>query len=177
VTPQQSPTPATPAIRAAATGQRAAIFKRGRRRRAALAAAGLAVFIILWWVLFGSGEISRENYERIEQGMTYEQVEAILGSRGYHDNLRTSDFLRDEDDTWKEPGPEGKPKTAYRRDFWVSEQYVVTVAFDKAGGAVAKSFRARDMNRPSDWSVRVRRYGYEIWNYRPWARWFRARDS
>jgi hypothetical protein len=135
------------------------------------------VFVVLWFEVFGAGSITRENFNRIEQGMTFDQVGAILGSRGEHDFLKSSDLEPGEAVSWKKPRADGRPLPVIRRDFWVSEKNVISVEFDKSGGAVAKSFKARNPNRPSDFSLRIERTWQELREKRPWRNWFRGPDG
>jgi hypothetical protein len=59
-----------------------------RRRRLLLAAGllallGVAGLLLAWLTPHPGAGITKENYERIREGMTFAEVEAILGPEGY----------------------------------------------------------------------------------------------
>jgi hypothetical protein len=168
MTPQELPSVTPPAAPAVAGAR--ATSRRRRRRLAALAVAGV-VFVVLWWVVVGFDRITQQNYTRIEQGMTFQQVSAILGSRGDHEFLKWSELDQSEVVCWKKPDAKGRLPPVFRRDFWVSEKNVIGVEFDRSGGVVAKSFKARNPNRPSDWSLRTEKFWQELREKRHWRPW------
>jgi hypothetical protein len=94
------------------------------RRRKLIAAVGLAVVLAAglawaWYDTNRTGRVSRANYQRIQDGMTLERVEALLGGPPYlelrpGDGPKTVDFSGVPDDA--PPGTLGRKVDLLRGD-------------------------------------------------------------
>jgi hypothetical protein len=86
--------------------------------------AGLAVLAFAAWLLWPRTAITRENAAKIQQGMTLAEVQAVLGEpadpRGEDSALWPDDVI-----------PAGSRLVVGR--FWVGDDVLVVVAFDRGG--------------------------------------------
>lgn len=105
---------------------------RGRKLRWTVAAglvllAGIAA-VVLWP---RPSRVTPENYERIRDGMTRAEVEAILGPPG---NYTTAPVVYRFGANGTFPAPEGNPPPSIdNAAFWWSDVVVILVDFGEAG--------------------------------------------
>ena len=132
--------------------------------------AGLAMIVaggalVLWPPTDPASRITQENFERIKEGMSRAEVEAILGPAGDYSTGPTQRFMSVEDiiaqarlDTFSLHSGELT---------WTSDMVMVRVEFDSRGVATAKYFTAL---------VKLKQTFVDslIWRAeRQWRHWFR----
>jgi hypothetical protein len=128
-----------------------------RRRTLLVALAGLAVVVTVGVVaLWPRPErITRENYDRIKQGMSRSQVESILGLPG---DYRTGPTA------YEEVLPEYKPTN--RMEWW-TDTLIIIIDFDEAG--LAYEYHRLRLGR----TVQQSPVDNLLWRAkRQWHRWF-----
>jgi hypothetical protein len=111
------------------------------KRRAAwagIATAGLLLTTLvgLWWLHAGRNRINRDNFERIQVGMTAEEVEAMLGADMMPQKV-VDEILG------TEPAPDGRHG---RKAWWLSEDGSIIIVFGPDGTVDDKTFW--QMRRP-----------------------------
>ena len=88
-----------------------------RRRRLLLGSGMVGLLCVPWLIVIWDAPprpgITRRNYERIREGMTFAEVEAILGPEGYQTKRLVI------------VGMEG---TMFRR-WWIGDEAVITIEF------------------------------------------------
>jgi hypothetical protein len=155
-----------------------------RRRTLLVALAGLAVVaaagaVVLWP---RPERITRENFDRIRDGITRADVEAILGPPGdYRTGHGEMDYGTGENTDWTpDSGPDFAPRTNWSRlrgvrgqssedpslrAGWIGDSFAILIVVDKSGQVTHKSLSPRRTTQgPLDnllWRVK-----------RQWRRWF-----
>lgn len=110
---------------------------RCRRRTLILAASCTVICMLLAWLFFPrSGRINRAGFERIEEGMTRQEVEEILGSA-------PGDFTVVKNPmaplvTWLRPLD--AKNWPWERQQWLSDAGEIEVTFDCEGKVIHKYF-------------------------------------
>jgi hypothetical protein len=126
------------------------VLLRVRRRRlllVALVAAGLAA--AFFWLQLPRPGVTRANFERLEEGMTLEEVETILGRPGVG-------YLMDEDDLVLPDLVSDDPENpANINNLWVGYEILVLVDFDAHIRVCHK--RMEDRPRPTSFLKLLRR--------------------
>jgi hypothetical protein len=114
----------------------------------ALVVLAIAAGVCVWFLFRASDPVSAENFQRIQLGMTRQEVEVIFGDAKRKDNGRIIVFWR------------------YQRDSELSQMvanahYAITVEFDEQG-KVSKMWEG-GISLPT---------GHSAWDYLPsWLRW------
>jgi hypothetical protein len=93
-------------------------------------------------VLWPRTSITRENAEKIEEGMTLAEVEALLGGPARNESGLPDNFIND---AFVNVDACGTPPFAERR--WASPGYVVIVSFDGSGRVTRHSHADFDVDR------------------------------
>ena len=116
---------------------------------------GLSVIALLFagglWLAWPQARIGHRNFQKIQEGMTQSQVEAIIGMPpgDYFTGFRGGGGMMSRGPfgfTREEKGlPEKKiPEAWYRNGLvksWWGNSHAIHVAFDKTGGAIAWQFQ------------------------------------
>jgi hypothetical protein len=149
-----------------------------RRRKLLVALAGLAVVaagaVVMW--PRSSSRITREDSDRIKEGMSRAEVETILGPPGdYRTGIGETDYGRTENTWIADRGPDfalstnwvpgqskGKP---YLRADWMDDSFRITIVIGQSGSVVVKEGwpRRKTQGQLDDL----------LWRFkRQWHRWF-----
>ena len=150
-----------------------------RRRKLLVALAGLAVVVAAGMVMVWPRpeRITRENFDRIREGMSRAEVEAILGPpRDYRTRIGETDYGRTENTWIADRGPDfalgtnwvpgqskGKP---YLKADWMDDSFRITIVIGQSGSVVDKEGwpRRKTQGQLDDLLWRGKRQ---------WQRWFR----
>jgi len=81
----------------------------------------------LWWLVFGEGRYSRQNYEKIRDGATLSEVERLLGRPG--EEVSEGQLPH---------SPTTRPGQAGRYVVWRSHNGYIAIALEKDGRVCGK---------------------------------------
>jgi hypothetical protein len=120
-----------------------------KRRLYWLIAIGLAALVASFFLLIGGGDerVNKWNYYKIKEGMTEEEVEAILGPEGSKAVVLVPDASGDLPLFTNKPG---------HKD-WTTKDCAILVIFDENKRVIRKYyFVAIDLDREESWFEDVR---------------------
>jgi hypothetical protein len=112
-----------------------------RRAHRLILALPVAVVLVLAvaWLLWPRTAITRENADKIQNGMRLAEVEELLGGPARNESDMPNNFIRD---AFINPGP---PPFQHKR--WASPALVVFVDFDESGRVTRHSHFAFNEDR------------------------------
>jgi hypothetical protein len=154
-----------------------------RKRKLLIVTAGLAVVVAAGVVVLWprADRVTRENYDRVELGMSRSEVEAILGPGGdYRTGHGETGYGIPENMYWtadpdpastvmqnwsRNPGLPNPPENPLLWAFWVNDSFAIVIGIDDSGSVVEKlGYPRRTTKGPLDnllWRLK-----------RAWHRWF-----